>query len=128
MWRELFTRARAAGATGASKQLAPHIYATKLLPKRLPRQISKRQTPVFARRERPELLAQRDALAMRQPAWVATDALVESAVNVNACANRGLTVGGESVEVGERAGVVVFGDGGDRKSTRLNSSHLGISY
>src|SRR5262245_66189079 len=49
---------------------------------------------------------------MRQPARVATDALVESAVNVNACANGRLTVGGESVEVGERAGVVVFGDGG----------------
>ena len=48
---------------------------------------------------------------MRQPARVATDALIEPAVNVNAGANRRLTVCGESVEVGERAGVGVFSDG-----------------
>src|SRR5205814_6055635 len=33
---------------------------------------------------------------------------------------------GTSVDVGEEVGGVV--DQGDRKSTRLNSSHLGISY
>jgi len=34
MWRELFTRARAL-SQGASKQLAPHLYTAKLLPRRL---------------------------------------------------------------------------------------------
>src|SRR5699024_11853451 len=33
-----------------------------------------------------------------------------------------------SVRAGRRRGVVIVGDAADRKSTRLNSSHVSISY